>query len=298
MTAPGTEPADRTDSYFVCGTPRTGSSLLLGLLESTGVAGHPQAYFRAPDEPLWAERWGIRRGAGGRFDYAEFVRAAPAAGRTGNGVFGAKLMWGTLDEVVAKLGAVHPGLAGRDTALLERAFGRTRFVYLRRVAQAVSWLRAEQTGVWYLGGGGEIGGAAGSGRPPRFDRNRIDELVRVIGEHNAAWEAWFHTWGVRPHPVRYEDLDADMAGVTAGVLDFLGLPLPDPDAVAPRHDRQADALNASWLDRLRTASPGPCPPDSPAARPGHPPPPSAPAPSAPAAPLSAAQDSRPSTTEG
>jgi len=37
----------------------------------------------------------------------------------------------------------------------------TRFVYLRRadvVAQAVSWLRAEQTGTWYVGGNGEIGG--------------------------------------------------------------------------------------------------------------------------------------------
>jgi LPS sulfotransferase NodH len=44
-------------SYFVCATPRTGSSLLLGLLESTGVAGRPQAYFREPDEPLWADRW-------------------------------------------------------------------------------------------------------------------------------------------------------------------------------------------------------------------------------------------------
>jgi LPS sulfotransferase NodH len=34
------------NSYFVCGTPRTGSSLLLGLVDSTGVAGHPQAYRR------------------------------------------------------------------------------------------------------------------------------------------------------------------------------------------------------------------------------------------------------------
>jgi hypothetical protein len=54
---PVTMPASvggRVDSYFVCGTPRTGSSLLLGLLESTGVAGHPQAYFREPDEPAWA----------------------------------------------------------------------------------------------------------------------------------------------------------------------------------------------------------------------------------------------------
>ena len=80
------------DSYFVCGTPRTGSSLLLGLLESTGVAGRPQAYFREPDEPLWADRWQVPRSADGGFDYADSVRAALAAGRTGNGVFGAKLM--------------------------------------------------------------------------------------------------------------------------------------------------------------------------------------------------------------
>jgi LPS sulfotransferase NodH len=136
-------------SYFVCGTPRSGSSLLLGLLESTGVAGRPQAYFREPDEPLWADRWQVPRSAGGGFDYPDYVRAALAAGRTGNGVFGAKLMWGTLDELVVKLGRVFPDLAGDDAGLLERAFGRTGFVFLRRadvVAQAVSWLRAEQTG--------------------------------------------------------------------------------------------------------------------------------------------------------
>jgi trehalose 2-sulfotransferase len=41
--------------------------------------------------------------------------------------------------------------AGADVAVLNRVFGATRFVYLRRddaLAQAVSWLRAEQTGVW------------------------------------------------------------------------------------------------------------------------------------------------------
>ncbi|GAA3334684.1 hypothetical protein GCM10020358_00070 [Amorphoplanes nipponensis] len=34
-------------SCLLCATPRTGSSLLLGLLASTGIAGHPEAYFRA-----------------------------------------------------------------------------------------------------------------------------------------------------------------------------------------------------------------------------------------------------------
>lgn len=249
----------RVDSYFVCGTPRTGSSLLLGLLESTGVVGRPQAYFREPDESLWAERWRVPRSADGGFDYAEYVRAALAAGRTGNGVFGAKLMWGTLDELVAKLGGVFPDLAGDDARLLERAFGRTGFVFLRRadvVAQAVSWLRAEQTGTWYIGGNGEIGGGAGTGEPPCFDAGRIGRLVEVIGEHNMAWEAWFASAGVRPHRVSYEELDADMAGVTLGILGFLGFDVPDGRVIVSRHERQADELSARWIERYRLESAG------------------------------------------
>ncbi|PWR11190.1 Stf0 sulfotransferase [Micromonospora acroterricola] len=249
-----TNHVDRVDSYFVCATPRTGSSLLLGLLESTGVAGHPQAYFRVPDEPLWAGRWRIPRGGDGGFDDAAFVRAALDAGRTDNGVFGAKLMWGTLDELVDRIGRLHPDAAGQDAALLERAFGRTRYVYLRRadvLAQAVSWLRAEQTQAWYVGGNGEISGGGGDGRAPHFDKDGIDGLLRTIDEHNAGWRAWFSAAGVRPHVVRYEDLDEDMVAVTREVLDFLGLDTPPGRAVAPRHHRQADDLNREWIRRYR-----------------------------------------------
>ncbi|WP_280116813.1 aldehyde dehydrogenase family protein [Micromonospora echinofusca] len=251
-TSTGT--GDSVEAYFVCGTPRTGSSLLLGLLESTGVAGRPQAYFRAPDEPAWAERWGIARTDRGGFDYADYVRAALAAGRTDNGVFGAKLMWGTLDEVVDKLGVVHPDLAGDDLALLHRTFGRTRFVFVRRddvVAQAVSWLRAEQTGTWYLGGNGEISGGGGTGRTPVFDAEAVHRFVEVIGEHNAAWESWFAAVGAQPHVVRYEELDDDSGAVVAGVLAFLGLALLPGRVVTPYHRRQADELNRRWIARYR-----------------------------------------------
>jgi LPS sulfotransferase NodH len=250
------DPADRVDSYFVCATPRTGSSLLLGLLESTGVAGRPQAYFRAPDELRWADRWQLPRTAEGGFDYADYVRAALAAGRTENGVFGAKLMWGTLDEVVEELAASHPDLAGNEVALLNRAFGRTRFVLLRRddvLAQAVSWLRAEQTDKWFIGGNGEIGGNAGNGRAPRFDADGIRHLIEMITEHNAAWEAWFASWGIRPHVVRYEELDADMVDATRRILDFLGLDAPAGCPIAPRHKRQSDELNRQWTERYRAA---------------------------------------------
>ncbi|MCM0674934.1 Stf0 sulfotransferase family protein [Micromonospora phytophila] len=245
---------DRVDSYFICGTPRTGSSLLLGLLESTGVAGHPQAYFRSPDEPLWADRWQIRRTVESGVDYAAYVEAALAFGRTENGVFGAKLMWGTLDEVVDKLAGVYPDLGGNDIALLNRAFGRTRFVFLRRddvLAQAVSWLRAEQTAKWFIGGNGEISGNAGNGQAPSFDADRITHYIEIITEHNAAWDAWFASWGIQPHLVRYENLDKDAVATTHDILHFLGLDVPAGSSIAARHQRQADELNRQWIERYR-----------------------------------------------
>lgn len=240
--------APRFDSYFVCATPRTGSSLLLGLLQSTGVAGRPEAYFREPDERLWADRWQLPGNSDGAFDYAAYVRAALAAGTTDNGVFGAKLMWGTLDEVVEKLGKVYPDLAGGDVPRLERAFGRLRFIHVRRddvLAQAVSWLRAEQTNTWY------VGDAGASRREPRFDPDRIDQLTQLIDEHNCAWEEWFSSAGVKPHRVRYEELAADMSGVTRGILGYLGLDVSDGRAIVPQHARQADELNDQWIARYR-----------------------------------------------
>jgi trehalose 2-sulfotransferase len=230
-----------TGSYFVCATPRTGSSLLLGLLASSGVAGRPEAYFRAPDEQDWAERWGI---AGPDLDYRAFVRAARAAGTTPNGVFGAKLMWGTLDEVVAKLA---PGVTGSDLEVLESTFGPLRFVSLHRedeLAQAVSWLRAEQTETWWAGDPRAAGGE------PAYDRARIAALLDTIADHNTAWREWFTRYDVTPCEITYEQLAADPDGTTLQVLAHLGLEAAGP--VRARHRRQADALNSAWAARYRT----------------------------------------------
>ncbi len=240
-----------TDAYLICATPRTGSSLLCGLLESTGVAGRPESYFRQPDERSWAGRWGIARTPDGPFGYADYVRAAIAAGRTENGVFAARIMWGTQDEMVDKLGTVYPELAGADVDLLNRAFGQTRYVHLRRddvLGQAVSWLRAEQTDVWFETGPSRHQQSA---REPRFDFDRIGDLVQMIGDHNAAWRRWFASFGIRAHLVRYEDLHSDPVGETRAILDFLGLEPPPGVEIVARHRRMADDLNARWIDRYR-----------------------------------------------
>lgn len=242
------------DSYLVCATPRTGSTLLCGLLASTKVAGRPESYFRQPDEQLWAARWDIDRSSDGVFEYSGFVRAALGAGRTENGVFAARIMWGTMDYLVERLGTVFPALAGGDLNVLNKAFGHTGFIFLQRedvLAQAVSWLRAEQTNVWHQTDQ-EV--SRQPEQEPRFDFDQIYKLVQMIEKHNSAWRAWFDTLGIHPHLVRYEDLEADPVGATSGILDFLGLKLPPGRRIKTRHRRLADELNAQWIDRYRAES--------------------------------------------
>ena len=232
-------------SYLLCGTPRTGSSLLCGLLASTGVAGRPESYFREPDEQAWARRLGVPAAGDGSFDYRSFVSAARRAGSTPNGVFGARVMWGTMHRLAGGLGAA-PG--GRDLDVLVDAFGPLRLVHVRRedvVGQAVSWVRAEQTGYWQEGD-------RPSGQP-HFDPDHIDELVRTIRDHDAAWSTWFTRQGVEPHPMTYEDVTRDPRAAVQGILDHLGLELPADWRPAARQRRQADAINADWVRRYRAA---------------------------------------------
>jgi LPS sulfotransferase NodH len=223
-------------SYLLCGTPRTGSTLLCGLLASTGVAGRPESYFREPDERSWAERLGV---AGA--DFARFMAAVSAAGRTGNGVFAARVMWGSIEHVVARLPP-----ADRDLTALERALGPLRLVHLRRedtVGQAVSWARAEQTGYWQRGDGRRA--------PPRQDLDRIDATVRTIRAHERAWSDWFGRQGVEPHRATYEQLVRDPGGTVRGILAHLGVDAPPSWEPRPSTDKQADELNAAWAHAYR-----------------------------------------------
>ena len=239
------------DSYLICATPRTGSTLLCGLMESTGVAERPESYFRREDLDAYADNWGVPRAADGPIDDV-FVRAAVAAGSTANGIFSARIMWNTMTELTNALAAITSDPTYSELELLTRTFGRTLFVHLRRddvVAQAVSWARAEHTHFWQ-----PEEELTPGGQDPHFDRDLISRLAQTIDEHEAGWRAWFAEQGVVPHEIEYEDLAADPIGVTRGALDFLGLDLPADRTIVARHRRQADDLNADWTTRFRSGT--------------------------------------------
>ncbi|HVA02671.1 MAG TPA: Stf0 family sulfotransferase, partial [Acidimicrobiales bacterium] len=178
----------------------------------------------------------------------DFVRAAVTAGRTDNGVFGARIMWGTMDHMTARLRRALGDAGASDLELLYRCFGRTRFLSLRRadtLAQAVSWTRAEQTNRW------QDEEPVPPTREPHFDVEAIERSVTTIEEHESAWRQWFAMCEVRPFEVLYEDLIADMTGVVGAIFQFLGLRLPTDRPITPGHRRQADGINDDWIRRYR-----------------------------------------------
>jgi trehalose 2-sulfotransferase len=222
--------------------------LLCGLLDSSGVAGHPASYFNRKTLDYYADEWRIARSRDGRIDVA-FVRAALAAGRTSNGVFGGRVMAETLPELTSGLAADAAKSSATDLDLLSAQFGRLRFVHLRRrdvVAQAVSWARAQQTHFWH-----PHEEVLPGGRDPHYDEELIGRLVAALERAEADWAAWFASHGIAPCDVTYEELAADPLRTVHKVLDFLGLFVPPDRQLVVGHRRQADQLNADWITKFK-----------------------------------------------
>ena len=242
------EPRLDVASYLVCATPRSGSTLLCGLLASSGAAGHPASYFDPRGMQEHADRWGIDRPSHGRIDDV-YVRAALNAGRTPNGVFGGRVMAETLPTLIDDLAAASQSSV-TDLDLLAAQLGRLRFVHLRRgdvVAQAVSWARSLQTHFWHPGEA-----IAPGAQDPHYDEQLISELVARIETLEAGWARWFAGQGIVPYEVTYEELAADPPGTASKVLNWLGLQAQPGCQLATTHQRQADHVNAEWIHAYKS----------------------------------------------
>ncbi len=235
------------DSYLLCATPRSGSTLLCGLLDSSGVAGRPASYFNRRSLDDYADEWRIPRLQDGRIDEV-FVQAARAAGRTSNGVFGGRIMAENMPDLIGGLAAAASVPAATELELLSAQFGRLSFVHLRRrdvVAQAVSYAKSLQTHFWHPGEAIEPGA-----QEPHYDEELIGRLVSTIEKDEAYWTSWFAAQRITPCEVTYEELAADPLRTASRVLDHLGL-RPDRQLVVAHH-KQADHLNTAWITRFRS----------------------------------------------
>ena len=250
------QPMFEASGYIICTSPRSGSTLLCTMLADTGRAGKPWSFFHKPlFMQEWAEAWRLPAQGSVATDVADaaYVQATAAAGRGGTPVFGMRLQQTYHSSLTAMLSRMYPDLP-TDADRLERVFGPLRYVHLTRedkVAQAVSLVKAKQTGLWHLH-------ADGSERerysPPAkliFDVAAIEAEVDALIGDDESWRAWFEQQAIEPMRVSYEVLAADPTATVVQICTSLGIELPDDVAIAPGTAKLADALNQRWAERYR-----------------------------------------------
>lgn len=243
------------DAYIICGTPRTGSTLLCDLLASTKRTGAPHSFYRRQDIAAWAEEWGLPdRGTMSELDFnVAYLNAATAAGKGGTGIFGLRLMRENLDELSAILDRIHPGLPS-DKARFERAFGRVLYMHLSRedkLAQAVSLIKAEQTGLWHVAPDGTEIERVGPPGEPHYDFQRIKDEVGELEAYDTAWNMWFARQEITPLRIGYERLASNPAAILISICEALGVQPPSVDDIRPGVAKLSDATSFEWMRRYR-----------------------------------------------
>lgn len=228
------------------------------LLTDTGIAGRPNSFFMREFFLEWANDFNISVAEWGdehEFDQS-YLSAVLQRGADGTQVFGMRLMWESVPDLSKRLESFYPGLSS-DSARFRSAFGSPCYLHLARVdkvAQAVSLLRAEQTGLWHVFADGTERERLKAGQAPVYDARVLSELVATLEEHDAAWVRWFAQQEVELVCITYEALSSKPQAVLATVLSSLGLEPGIAREAEPRTAKLADSESCEWATRFREES--------------------------------------------
>lgn len=242
-------------SYILCTSPRSGSTLLCKLLSATGVAGFPDSHFHETSLDPWLDRFDLVADPG-EPEAATLHRVFKAAMEEGSGrtgVFGLRLQRHSFAFFMEKLAVLHPNLLS-DRGRLEAAFGRTLFIHLTRqdkVGQAVSFVKAEQSGLWHRAPDGTELERLSEPQALHYDGAELQACFERFNDYDRDWQAWFEKEDIHPLRITYEVLSADPQKILGSVLEHLSLDSSAADGVTPGVAKLADALSADWAERLQ-----------------------------------------------
>lgn len=242
------------NAYIICTSPRSGSTLLCSLLRSSGVAGYPESWFHQASITSWIEALNVNIDASApQHALLEAIfKAAIAHGRRDTDIFALRLQRHSFDFFQRTLCRLHPGL-NSDSARLNRAFGHSAMIYLQRrdkIAQAVSCLIAEQTGLWHRAADGSELERLSPPAEAVYSGAQIAACVARMLQWDRQWQNWFRSENIMPLTLDYCSLATEPGRTLQRVLDYLRL---DSDAAAlatPGVAKLADHTNQLWIERF------------------------------------------------
>jgi LPS sulfotransferase NodH len=248
------------DSYIICATPRTGSTLLCDLLTSTRVAGEPDSFFMHDVDPIWAERWGLppSEGKGTVNHSSTYLKAAIAAGRGQTGILGLRLMRKDLPDLMTMIDQVYPSLSS-DKERLQVTFGRVLCIHLSRqdkLSQAISMVKAEQSGLWHIAPDGSELERLAPPKEPKYDFVRIKAKLDELESYDAKWVSWFSEQTIKPLRINYETLSENPDAAILAICEELGVQQPSPGTLVSGVAKLADAVSREWIIRFQADAVG------------------------------------------
>ncbi len=237
-------------SYIICTTPRSGSTLLCKLLASTGRTGNPDSFYhRAEFMREWAAEWGL---ADSEIGVATaYLTAAIQAGKAGTEIFGLRLQHDYLGMLSDTLDRIYPGLPS-DRHRFAQAFGDILYIHLTRsdkVAQAVSLVKAEQSGLWHVNADGTELERLAAPQAPVYSFDVIHGQVLALARDDDAWAAWFDRQHIRPLRIVYESFADHPAETIIGICNALGVAPPEVGTIRPPLAKLSDDISLDWISR-------------------------------------------------
>jgi len=184
---------------------------------------------------------------------AEVFAAARRRGTADTNLFGLRLQRGSFDFFIQQTDLLYANLKS-DLERIEAAFGSTFFIYLSRkdkVDQAISRVKAEQTGLWHKAPNGDEIERLSEPREPTYSRNEITRHVAELTALEESWKAWFDRENVQPLEISYDVLSDDPQGILRKILLRLGLDASIASTIQLPTAKLADQSSRAWAAQYR-----------------------------------------------
>ncbi len=201
-------------SYAILTTPRSGSSYLCDLLDSTNIAGHPSEHLRLAAQEL--ARYC-------NFNYLSLLDNLKQYRTTHNRVFGTKIISHFLFELKQSKPDFRQIFRSIDKFIL--------LIRQDKLAQAVSLEVAQQTEIWHLRDRATSIDYRSKLENIKIDNtllNNIEQKYDFINRQEARLRKILSDNQIEPLEVVYEDILEDPRLQIDRIIDFLGIVKPEP----------------------------------------------------------------------